>query len=218
MKSHTKCPLCRFYTDMTAEDIKAVSASAIFSHEENVLYEQGVRKKSIPEVHSNPANTVATFSIENEGIMEEPRQRLSSVGKMIARVRDRAKSFGVMNDYKKYRTRSGDDLEAPRARFNSFGRAVAKIRARTNSFGTDKEGFSILEGTMEYQEKDPVEHAKSVETFRSRSRSMGNAEELQTVQSSNRSYGRKNVYPTGDEVMERHAKKRRQLQSRTKFE
>ena len=201
---------------MTAEDIKAVSANAIFSQEDNVIYEQEVRKRSIPEVHSNP-RTVTTFSIENEEIIEEARPRLSSVGKMIARVRDRARTFGAMNDYKKYRAPSGDDSEEPRGRFNSFGRAVAKIRARTNSFGTDKEGYSILEGPEDHGTRAPMEHAGE-EPFRSRSRSMGNAEELQTVnEKSQRSYGRKNVYPTGDDVMERQAKRRRNI-SRTKFE
>ncbi len=149
MQSRTKCPICRKFTNMSTDDIKAVSYEAVYSEKkrENKSGLTHLQSKS-----GRPGLRRNIYSIEEE--MKRKSTRKTSV---VGKIRERARSFGNKNKT----SRDGDvacissgKLDKKKNSENQGAFAdniIDMIRERASSFGSNK-GFNEFKNDDENTE------------------------------------------------------------------
>ncbi len=150
MQSRTKCPICRKYTKMSTDDIKAVSLEAVYSDKgqgSNIgsitLEDQTSRPKLRRDVHS---------------IEEEMKRKSVRATSGVGKIRERARSIGNKKEMKGevnkvcVSTSNENVCQTETETHGSFAdNVIEMIRERASSFGSNK-GFTELKNENETEE------------------------------------------------------------------
>ena len=144
MQSRTKCPICRKYTNMSTDDIKAVSFDAIYSDK------GGKDKTGLTHLQSKTSRPTLRRNIYS--IEEEMKRKSTKKTSVVGKIRERARSIGNKKQTKEDGVACVSTGNFTKSQNAFADNIIDMIRDRASSVGSNK-GFTEFKNDDENAEQ-----------------------------------------------------------------